>query len=455
MARICIALIGLCLFSPVGAQSIVGWRTDGTSRYPDASVVTQWGEEKNVLWQTALPASSNATPVIVGERLFICAEPATLICVNAKTGQILWQADNSYDKVLTAEQRQPLEAESKAGSEQAAVKLKEVNEQIEQLRASAQPDERKMRQLIRQRQRLEGEAKAEGSIGLPRAHGTNGYSSPTPVSDGKHVFVTFGTGVAAAYDLEGKRLWATFIARPAHGWGHSASPTLAGGHLIVHLGSLRALNVTNGQEVWNTPAKENWGSPAAARIGGVDVIFTTDGQAVRATDGKVLATGLGTLEYATPVVQDGVVYYIESKATAFKLPASADEPFEPTRLWMAKVEGSRHYASPVIHEGLIYCISREEIYTVLDAKDGSIVHQQRDLLGNGSSTNSAYPSIILAGDRLIVSNESGSMSVLKTGRTHEVIASNRIEGFRSTPVCVGERMYIRAYSKLYCIGSEG
>ena len=38
----------------------------------------------------------------------------------------------------------------------------------------------------------------------PSTHGTNGYSSPTPVSDGQNVFVLFGTGVAACYDLDGK-----------------------------------------------------------------------------------------------------------------------------------------------------------------------------------------------------------------------------------------------------------
>ncbi|HCN08111.1 MAG TPA: hypothetical protein DIT01_09270, partial [Lentisphaeria bacterium] len=61
--------------------SVVGWRTDGTGEYPDAKPVTTFSEAENVVWKTPLPATSNATPVITGNRIFVCSEPTTLICV--------------------------------------------------------------------------------------------------------------------------------------------------------------------------------------------------------------------------------------------------------------------------------------------------------------------------------------------------------------------------------------
>jgi hypothetical protein len=48
----------------------VGWRTDGTGRYPDAQPPTEWSAQSNVVWKTPLPKPSNATPILVGDRLF-------------------------------------------------------------------------------------------------------------------------------------------------------------------------------------------------------------------------------------------------------------------------------------------------------------------------------------------------------------------------------------------------
>src|SRR5580704_16312737 len=75
----------------------VGWRTDATGKYPDAQGPREWGPEKNVVWRTAMPAMSNAIPVIVGERLFTCADPCVLICINKADGKIIWQRAISYD----------------------------------------------------------------------------------------------------------------------------------------------------------------------------------------------------------------------------------------------------------------------------------------------------------------------------------------------------------------------
>ena len=129
------------------ATSVVGWRTDGTGEYPDAKPVTTFSAAENVVWKTPLPSTSNATPVITGNRIFVCSEPTTLICVAKDSGVILWQKTNDYDEV-------------------------------------------------------------EGAAGnFPETHGDNGQATPTPVTDGRHVYVLFGTGVAACYDLDGNRQW--------------------------------------------------------------------------------------------------------------------------------------------------------------------------------------------------------------------------------------------------------
>ena len=60
----------------------VGWRHDGTGKFMDATPPTSWSREKNVVWKTAMPGPSNASPVLSGGRIFVCSEPDILLCLD-------------------------------------------------------------------------------------------------------------------------------------------------------------------------------------------------------------------------------------------------------------------------------------------------------------------------------------------------------------------------------------
>lgn len=391
--------------APVGAEP-VGWRMDGDGRYPDANPPIHWSPDDNVVWKTAMPAWSNASPVLWAEggRLFVCSEPDQIMAVDENDGAILWQ--HALGDVVAFE---PISA-----------------------------------------------------------HKSNGYTTPTPVTDGERVFSVFGVGAVAAHTVDGELLWARIVQKPQHEWGISASPVLGGGVLIVHLVDLFGLDPATGAEKWRVSSKAKWGSPAVTKISGVDVVITPSGDVFRAADGQQLAEEIGKLEYAAPVVQDGVVYFIQKKAQAVELPTAmpastpegwlgrlsrivADSFPTPVR-WTTRIRGSRHYASSVIHEGLVYAISREEMFAVIDANTGEVVYQKRLNLGGGS--NSAYPSVTLAGDKLFVGSETGTTLVLALGRTYREVARNAIEGYRSSPVFADDRMYLRGFEYLYCFGSR-
>ena len=392
-------------WSPVDAEP-VGWRMDGDGRYPDANPPIHWSPDDNVVWKTVMPAWSNASPVLWAEggRLFVCSEPDQIMAVDENDGAILWQ--HALGDVVAFE---PISA-----------------------------------------------------------HESNGYTTPTPVTDGERVFSVFGVGAVAAHTVDGELLWARIVQKPQHEWGISASPVLGGGVLIVHLVDLFGLDPATGAEKWRVSSKAKWGSPAVTKISGVDVVITPSGDVFRAADGQQLAEEIGKLEYAAPVVQDGVVYFIQKKAQAVELPTAmpaftpkgwlgrlsrivADSFPTPVR-WTTRIRGSRHYASSVIHEGLVYAISREEMFAVIDANTGEVVYQKRLNLGGGS--NSAYPSVTLAGDKLFVGSETGTTLVLALGRTYREVARNAIEGYRSSPVFAGDRMYLRGFEYLYCFSSR-
>lgn len=383
-----VALVTALVTHSTLIAATIGWRSDGDGRYLDADPPINWSPKKSVAWKTAMPSWSNASPVLLTDSalMFVGSEPDQILAVNRDTGKIVWQ----------------------------------------QSVADVVGDEKVV------------------------THDANGYTSTTSVTDGQYVFTLFGSGVVVAHSIKGERLWARVVERPQHQWGHSASPALGGGRLIVHITDLIGLDPATGAEVWRMPSEEKFGSPVVTAVAGVDIAITPVGDVFRAEDGKKLASGIGKLEYATPVVQDGVVYFIEKKATAVQLPATIGEKFEAQELWVTRAEGSRHYASPVIHDGLIYALSREEKFTILDAASGEVVHEQDLDLGEKSGSNSAYASVTLAGGKLFIGAENGTTVVLEPGRSYQEIARNKVEGFRSSPVFAGDRMYLRAFDFLYC-----
>lgn len=381
-------LSGLNVHVALG-QSISGWRTDGTGRYPTAIPPINWSTEKHVAWATPMPSTSNSTPVIVGKRLFVNSDPTTLLCVRVSDGEILWHRDND---------------------------IKWIDPEI--------------------------------NDALPQAHGANGHSTPTPVTDGQYVYVVFGNGVAASYDLHGNRHWIQHLGDPVHAWGHSSSPAMANGTLGVLIDDLIGLDVASGKEKWRVPSKQLWGTPIATQVGEVDVFITPSGQIVRADNGEVLWHDLASLDYCSPVVSAGVVYFIEDQSVAYKLPDSLNG--NPQELWFERIKQDRHYASPLIHDGLIYTVSRGEFLTVLETKTGKTVYTQQLDLG-GTNSNSVYPSVTLGGSHIYIANESGTTVVLEPGRHYREVYRNELERHRSSPVFIGQRMYIRGMNHLYCI----
>jgi len=447
-----------------------GWRTDGSGCYPDARPVTNWSATENVVWKTRMPSWGNATPVLAGDRLFVCAEPSTLICVSTRDGKILWQRPCTYAELLTGEGAAKARAD-KAKADQLLKEKQQVDKEIRSLRKKLQEgpsvlddldeaeDEQedigeKIEELQEKSKKLQAQAHALDKFRLPTTHRINGFSTPTPTTDGERVCVTFGTGVTAAFDLEGNRQWIKMLPQPGRGWGLSASPLLFGKLFVVHTAnSLIALDAASGEEVWRTSAATGWGAPVQSRAGNDDVIVTPNGDIVRVRDGRRLAGGLCSLTYNAPTAQDGVAYFFDGERTtlALKLPEQASDAIRPEVLWSVrdKLAKDRYYASPAAYRGLVYGITQKNVLSVLDAKTGDRLYERALNLGGGT----VYPSIAAAGDYIFVSSDNGTTIVLKAQREYEEVAKNRLERFRSCPVFVDDRAYIRAVNHLFCLGT--
>ncbi len=371
-----------------------GFRGNGSGCFSEATPPREWSAAKNVVWTTKIGPNKYSSPVVVDGRVFLVAEPADLFCVDAADGRILWQRSNGFADLP---------------------------------------------------------GKIEGK--LPKNDAGN--TTPTPVSDGRYVYAVFGTGIVACYDFEGRRQWIWYDGpHPAPEYGRTASPALSGDKLLVTLSCLIALDARTGKPIWkNKEILEQYGTPVPTMIAGVDVAVMPSGQVVRVVDGAILAADLGGLLYASPVVEDGIVYRIQAASSAQKLVATASDKWEARQVWEQELEGT-FYASAICDRGLIYAVSNEGFFTILDARDGKILDRRElDLSPEGGNQ---YPSLVLAGNHLLIFNDRGDALVLQPGRTYKELARNRLgAGHGSAPAFDGRHIYVRGGQNLYCIGEAG
>jgi outer membrane protein assembly factor BamB len=436
----------------------VGWRTDGSGSYPKAQPPLEWSAEKNVIWKTQMPGASNSIPVLLGHRIFICAEPCTLLCLHRDDGRILWQKSSSYDELeIAPDVRAQLKIE-RAEAEQLAKRQADVDRESSALRRKLKEDPAAKAEIDRKLEalRLQSEAlKAQRQkltlavrYSEPGKEGTAGFSTPTPVTNGQEVFVAFGNGLVACFDLDGNRRWLKLIEHSTAAYAHGNSPVLVGDKLLIHFADLVALRTKDGSECWRLKRAPAYGTPLAVRIGAVDCVVTPHGLLVRVEDGTVLAERLGSCGANSPVLNEGCVYFIRNAASAVRLPDAVTPPLKVETLWQERVTGSGYwFSSPVLHDGLLYAANDQGILSVLEAATGKLVYVQRLDLGG---TN--YPSLSLAGGRVYISSDRGATVVLQPGREYRELARNQLEPFRSSLVFEGKRLYVRTLKYLYCIG---
>ena len=446
--RISISLLLVATaFAPALAGRRVGWRYDGSGHFPNTDPPRNWSKEENVVWKTELPGRSLASPVVVGERIFVTSEPADIVCLSTEDGRVLWQHTNQYVDVFGPEKGGHIER----NLELARYLRKEIdtlNRERNELRKSSEAragdgESTEFQQLEEQIAKLRKQVE-QLTVYPPMPGGDTANTGSTPVTDGKNVFVVFGTGIVASYTINGKRNWIEFVEAPRD---HSASPALIGGKLIVHYQNLNALDVTTGKTVWQTPTGARHGSPVVGRVGDTSVVVTPGGAIVRVDDGEILAKNQFRLGHCSPIVHEGVVYAMQDGAIkAVKLPHMKSEEVE-LAAWEADGSRTSRLASPIYHDGLLYGVTDKGVLEVTEAKSGDRVYRKR----LGFDGGRVDPSLCLAGGKIYVSNNRGTTVVFRPGRQFQEISRNDLEEFKSSLAFSGRRMYVRTRKHLYCI----
>ena len=385
----------ISMAGPAFTGDVSGWRTDGTGYYADADPPRTWSDEKNVAWKTELPGRSHSSPVVSGNRVFVCSDPAELLSLNVSDGEVLWQKSHEWSDVFPPEKVAEIE-ESYAQADLLEKQRKEIHTKFDELR-KADPEGNKTRieELKEQAVSLELRLKALLRYPPPR-RGASGNSAATPVTDGSIVVALFGTGVVSA----------------------------------------------------RTKLSARWGTPVATAVGETPVIVSPAGSIIRAKDGVQLASKLFGLGNNSPIVAGNIVYAMEpGKFKALRLPDTVADQLEVELLWEASGTRQRSFAAPVLHNGQVFSVTESGIFEVTDAATSKMLERRRMEFEKGR----VYASVTAAAGLVFVGCESGETSVMNAGGDFEEVARNRCEGYSSCPVFAGKRAFLSTRSHLYCI----
>lgn len=412
----------------------------------DATPPLEWSEEKNVRWKVAIPGRGYSTPIVWEDRLFL---------LSARPAKETASQDGSWDDL-----------------EPVAYLQRGAGDRGPRSRGAPAPRDAYEFLVIcldRHTGKTLWERVARREVPHEGLHETNTFASSSPVTDGQRLYASFGSRGIHCYDLDGEKLWEVDLGdmETRGGFGEGASPTLHGQTLIVpwdHEGQsfVAALNALTGDELWRVARDEpsTWATPLVLPRGDGQQVVLNGTTAVRSYDlntGTLLweCGGQAMNPIPSPVADSERVYVMTGfrghALYAIPLDAEGDITNSDTVAWSMD-ELTPYISSPVLHEGLLYITKeRTGILSCVEAETGKTVYKNQRLPG----LSTLYASPTLANGYLYLFGRDGAAVVVKAGRDFEVVAENRLEeGIDASPIMIGDTMYVRGASSLYCIAAE-
>jgi outer membrane protein assembly factor BamB len=411
-----------------------GWRgNDGSGISREINLPTEWSNIKNIKWKTPIIGRGHSSPIVWGSRVFLTTSiegpviPGAQAVRHVNKGQEWLHPDS-----VGADHRYTL------------------------MIVCVDADTGKL---------LWEKVVYEGRV-FDNRHRKNTYASPTPVTDGKYVYLSFETEGLYCFDFNGRQIWKSSLGNIAKGgMGYGTSPVLFEKLLILQCdqeygeGSfIGAVDKTTGKEVWRVARtnRRSWATPLLVKANGRTELVASGAESVIAYDpatGKELwrAPGVVSNPIPSPVVGHGLVYVTagsqEKRAIAIQLGGSGDLTNTANIIWQYD-KGTAYVPSPIFYGDYLYLLSDAGVITALEAKTGIVKYQARPPIPAKFTA-----SLVAYEGKLLMVSEDGEAFVMRLGpETAEVIAVNSIaEPVFASPAISRGRIYLRGDKNLYCI----
>jgi len=407
------------------------WRgpeANGTA--PKADPPLKWDANTNIKWKAPLPGRGSATPIIWGDQVFI----VTAI----KTDRVADTAD-----------------------------LPKIDPSF---RTKTKPPKNWYRFVVlsfdRNTGKLRWQRQAAERVPHEGHHPSHSYAAGSPTTDGRYLYVSFGSFGNYCYDLAGKLQWQRDLG-PLHsrlGWGEAVTPVIHRGCLLLNWdqeanSALYCLDAATGKTRWRTAREEktSWNTPLVVAHDGRTQVVVNGTERARSYDlatGKELwqCGGMTVNAIPSPVSADGVAYcmsgYGPGQAVAVPLSSTGDLGTTGNALWRHD-KGTPYVPSPLlVGERLIFTQGNDALLTILDRKTGKALVDRERL----PEETQFYASPMAAAGRIYLVNREGTTMVLRQTDRLEVLAVNRLDDpIDASPAAVGKQLFLRGERFLYCI----
>lgn len=325
------------------------------------------------------------------------------------------------------------------------------------------------------------------SRGNKVARGDEGNSaSPSPCTDGRHVWSFMGTGEWGCYTVDGKEVWKINVQDRCGKFniqfGMTSTPVWDGGRLYLQLihgdmatrdqeARVMCLDAATGNEVWQVgrpsdgtfECKHSYASPVLYRdtereyllTHGADYIVAhdlKDGRELwRCGDLNPKGSYERTLRFvASPVAVPGMIVVPSAKnhgVICLKPEGQGDITDNPQYAHWKWTNNTPDVPSPLVVGDLIYLCRENGNLICVDAKTGAVVYTQP------TTRDRHRASPVYADGNVYLTARNGVITLVKAGRTFEVVSRNDMqESTSASPVVSGGRIYVRTFDALYAIG---
>ena len=399
-----------------------------------------WSETENVVWRAELPSWSAATPIVWGDTVFVTSaeegftDPMGRGFLGAALNRIASAMNFDDELLLVALNR-------KDGS----IRWRRVTGAGNKI-------------LIKQN-----------------------MASPSPVTDGKHVWIMTGVGLLTCFDFSGKQIWQRDI-QEEYGefglnWGYASSPLLHDGRLHIQVlhgmktdepSYVFAVNGLSGKTIWKVDrptdasreSPDAYSTPTLAEVDGEMQLIISGGDYLTGhhlETGRELWRGGGLnpskagnyRTIASALVVGDVVFAPGRRKPliAFRTGGRGDVTWSH-RLW--STDYGPDVPTPTSDGERVYIVDDKGIALCLRVQDGTTVWDRSRLeLG----TYSASP--VLADGKIYATNEDGTTTVFATGDEFKILSVNKLDRFTlSSPAVAGDQIFIRAGHYLYCLAKK-
>ncbi len=316
-------------------------------------------------------------------------------------------------------------------------------------------------------------------------------ASPSPSTDGEHVWTMMGNGVIHCFTVDGELVWKKDL-QLEYGkfniqFGMSTTPILDNGNLYIALmhgdmrdltttsvGQVIALDAKTGNQIWLHLRKtdgvaentHSYASPTIYRDAQHEFLITHGADYVighSLDDGSEIwrcggfnPKGPGYNNFlrlvSSPSCGDGIIVAPTAKGRAvlgLKVDLKGDVTHNSDDYHWKLEKGTPDVATPLIYNGMVYLAGEKGDLTCVDAATGEQYYRER------LSADKQRATPVAANGNIYVAGRRGTIYVVKSGPALKVLSRNSLdEEITASPAISNGRIFIRTFDALYAFGEQ-